>query len=57
VLPSTAQTYGDAYWMTVASTVASVFCNITIIIDLVRTKDLRKYGESLGLRFAFESSR
>ncbi|ORY73112.1 hypothetical protein BCR35DRAFT_307383 [Leucosporidium creatinivorum] len=40
-------TYGDAYWMTVASTVASVVCNITLIIDLVRTKDFRRYGSGL----------
>lgn len=36
--------------MTVASTAASVVCNITLIIDLVRTKDFKKYGEPSAAR-------
>lgn len=41
-------TYGDAYWMTVAATVASLVCNITLVIDLVRTKDFRNNGTSFS---------
>ncbi|KAI5476225.1 hypothetical protein MNV49_007987 [Pseudohyphozyma bogoriensis] len=40
-------TYGDAYWMSVASTVASLICNVTLVVDLVRTKDFDKNGSGL----------
>lgn len=38
-------TYGDSYWMTVAATVASLICNVTLIVDFVRTSDFNKNGE------------
>ena len=33
--------------MTVASTVASLICNITLIVDYVRTRDFRHSGSGL----------
>ncbi|BGP34848.1 Potassium channel [Rhodotorula toruloides] len=40
-------TYGDAFWLSVASTAASTFCNITLVLDLARTKDFDKKGSGL----------
>ncbi|SGY76217.1 BQ5605_C005g03475 [Microbotryum silenes-dioicae] len=40
-------TYGVAYWMTVASTAASLTCNITLVLDLVRTRDFKASGSGL----------
>ncbi|KZT52621.1 hypothetical protein CALCODRAFT_486969 [Calocera cornea HHB12733] len=40
-------TYGEAYWITVCSTVASTFVNITLIYDLVKTKDFTHSGSGL----------
>ncbi|BGP65411.1 Potassium channel [Rhodotorula toruloides] len=40
-------TYGDAFWLSVASTAASTFCNITLALDLARTKDFDKKGSGL----------
>lgn len=37
-------TYGEAYWMTVCSTVVSFFTNVTLIIDFIRTPDFRTSG-------------
>ncbi|TFK37156.1 hypothetical protein BDQ12DRAFT_653043 [Crucibulum laeve] len=40
-------TYGQSFWMTVCSTITSLFTNITLLIDLVRTKDFDKTGSGL----------
>ncbi|GAA5907431.1 hypothetical protein JCM6882_003860 [Rhodosporidiobolus microsporus] len=40
-------TNGSAFWLTVASTATSVFCNITLALDLWRTKDFDKKGSGL----------
>ncbi|KAK4046230.1 Potassium channel [Microbotryomycetes sp. JL201] len=40
-------TYGTAYWMTVASTAASLTVNVTLVVDLVRTPDFRSKGSGL----------
>ncbi|GEM10803.1 potassium channel subfamily K, other eukaryote [Rhodotorula toruloides] len=40
-------TYGDAFWLSVASTAASTFCNITLVLDLARTKNFDKKGSGL----------
>ncbi|SCV69367.1 BQ2448_2387 [Microbotryum intermedium] len=40
-------TYGVAYWMTVAATVASLSCNITLVLDLVHTRDFKASGSGL----------
>jgi potassium channel subfamily K, other eukaryote len=37
-------TYGEAYWITVCSTVVSLITNITLIIDFVRTPDFKTSG-------------
>lgn len=42
---------GDTFWETVASTVASTVCNITLTLDLARTRDfVRKGALSIGSR-------
>ncbi|KAL7009352.1 Potassium channel [Cystobasidiomycetes sp. EMM_F5] len=48
--------YSSAFWLTVASSAASVACNITLIYDFVRTKDFRHNGalifdEVMGIPF------
>ncbi|KAJ3496516.1 hypothetical protein NLJ89_g10474 [Agrocybe chaxingu] len=40
-------TYGQSFWMTVCSTLASTATNITLIIDYVRTKDFAQSGSGL----------
>ncbi|GAA6036322.1 hypothetical protein JCM8097_001666 [Rhodosporidiobolus ruineniae] len=40
-------TYGSAFWLTVASTAMSMVCNVTLILDLVFTKDFDKKGSGL----------
>ena len=40
-------TYGQPYWMTVASTACSLSCNVTLIVDFVRTRDFRRHGSGL----------
>ncbi|TKA52321.1 hypothetical protein B0A53_04789 [Rhodotorula sp. CCFEE 5036] len=42
--------YNDTFWMTVASTVASTVCNVTLIVDLVRTRDFARKGSGLTER-------
>ncbi|GAA5868527.1 hypothetical protein JCM3774_005417 [Rhodotorula dairenensis] len=42
--------YNDTFWMTVASTVASAVCNVTLILDLVRTHDFVRKGSGLTER-------
>lgn len=39
-------TYGDAFWMTLCSTIASTVTNISLIVDLIRTPDFAKRGMS-----------
>lgn len=43
-------TDNDTFWMTVASTVASTVCNVTLIVDLVRTRDFARKGSGLTER-------
>jgi len=38
-------TYGQAFWMTMCSTVVSFLTNITLIVDLVRTPNFSKSGK------------
>jgi potassium channel subfamily K len=39
--------YSEAFWLCVCSTVASMFTNITLIYDLVKTKDFARSGSGL----------
>ncbi|KAF9236056.1 hypothetical protein BU15DRAFT_89330 [Melanogaster broomeanus] len=43
-------TYGEPFWMTVCSTVASSVTNVTLIIDLIRTPDFDRSGSGLTRR-------
>ncbi|KAI8986686.1 hypothetical protein BD414DRAFT_486759 [Trametes punicea] len=43
-------TYGEAYWMTLCSTIASTICNVSLIVDLVRTPDFSRRGSGLTRR-------
>lgn len=40
-------TYGIAYWMSVAATCASLTCNVTLVLDYVRTKNFARNGSGL----------
>ncbi|RPD57007.1 hypothetical protein L226DRAFT_491051 [Lentinus tigrinus ALCF2SS1-7] len=40
-------TYGEAYWLTLCSTIASSITNISLIVDLIRTPDFAKRGSGL----------
>ncbi|KAH9887203.1 hypothetical protein C8Q73DRAFT_255695 [Cubamyces lactineus] len=40
-------TYGEAFWMTLCSTIASTISNISLIVDLVRTPDFARRGSGL----------
>jgi potassium channel subfamily K len=40
--------YSEAFWMCVCSTTASVFTNITLVYDLIRTKQFRHSGSGLS---------
>ncbi|KDQ60083.1 hypothetical protein JAAARDRAFT_32466 [Jaapia argillacea MUCL 33604] len=40
-------TYGQAFWLTLCSTIASVMTNISLVVDLVRTTDFSKSGSGL----------
>ncbi|KAL7421159.1 Potassium channel [Cryptotrichosporon argae] len=40
-------TYSEAFWLCVCSTVASMVTNITLIFDLVKTKDFGRSGSGL----------
>ncbi|GAA5984694.1 hypothetical protein JCM10908_003463 [Rhodotorula pacifica] len=42
--------YNDTFWMTVASTVASTICNVTLVLDLVHTRDFVRKGSGLTER-------
>jgi potassium channel subfamily K len=44
-------TYGEAYWMTICSTVVSMITNITLIWDLVKTPNFSKSGSCLPLNW------
>lgn len=37
-------TYGQSFWMTVCSTIASSFTNLTLVTDLIRTPDFAQSG-------------
>ncbi|KAF7291980.1 Tandem pore domain k+ channel [Mycena indigotica] len=43
-------TYGQSFWMTVCSTVVSLFTNFTLVIDLMRTPDFDNSGSGLTRR-------
>lgn len=45
-------TYGEAYWITVCSTVVSLITNVTLIIDFVRTPNFKTSGMFCPLLFA-----
>ncbi|KAH7922910.1 voltage-gated potassium channel [Leucogyrophana mollusca] len=40
-------TYGESFWMTVCSTMASSVTNVTLIVDLIRTPEFDKSGSGL----------
>ncbi|KAI0360452.1 hypothetical protein OH77DRAFT_1555853 [Trametes cingulata] len=40
-------TYGEAYWMTLCSTIASTITNVSLIVDLIRTPDFSRRGSGL----------
>ncbi|KAI0698041.1 hypothetical protein C8T65DRAFT_742946 [Cerioporus squamosus] len=40
-------TYGEAFWMTLCSTIASTVTNVSLIVDLIRTPDFAKRGSGL----------
>ncbi|EIN08970.1 voltage-gated potassium channel [Punctularia strigosozonata HHB-11173 SS5] len=40
-------TYGQAFWITVCSTVVSFFTNISLVFDLLRTEDFEQSGSGL----------
>ncbi|KAI0263046.1 hypothetical protein BC834DRAFT_888846 [Gloeopeniophorella convolvens] len=40
-------TYGEAYWMTVCSTIVSIFTNVTLIYDLYTTPNFSKSGSGI----------
>lgn len=39
--------YGISYWMSVAATVASLTCNVTLVMDYIKTKDFGRNGSGL----------
>jgi hypothetical protein len=43
-------TYGEAFWMTICSTVVSMITNVTLIWDYVRTPNFAKSGPCFPLR-------
>ncbi|KAH9059577.1 hypothetical protein EDB87DRAFT_1684649 [Lactarius vividus] len=43
-------TYGEAYWMTICSTVVSMITNVTLIWDLVKTPNFSKSGSGITRR-------
>ena len=52
-------TYGQSFWMTVCSTIASIFTNVTLIVDLIRTPDFSKSGKQSNCcseRFTYVSA-
>ena len=38
-------TYGDSFWVTVCSTIASTLTNVTLIMDYVQTPDFARSGK------------
>ncbi|KAI0371282.1 hypothetical protein BV20DRAFT_1112654 [Pilatotrama ljubarskyi] len=40
-------TYGEAFWMTLCSTIASTITNVSLIVDLIRTPDFARRGSGL----------
>ncbi|KAI9568046.1 hypothetical protein HD554DRAFT_2022737 [Boletus coccyginus] len=43
-------TFSQAFWMTLCSTIVSMFTNVTLIIDLVQTSDFKRSGDGLTRR-------
>lgn len=43
-------TYGEAYWMTICSTIISMITNVTLIWDLVKTPNFSKSGSGITRR-------
>ncbi|KAF8551395.1 hypothetical protein OG21DRAFT_1487004 [Imleria badia] len=43
-------TFSQAFWMTLCSTIVSMFTNVTLIIDLIRTPDFKRSGSGLTRR-------
>ncbi|KAI9568053.1 hypothetical protein HD554DRAFT_813349 [Boletus coccyginus] len=43
-------TFSQAFWMTLCSTIVSMFTNVTLIIDLVQTSDFKRSGSGLTRR-------
>ncbi|KAI0747018.1 hypothetical protein C8Q80DRAFT_1220221 [Daedaleopsis nitida] len=43
-------TYGEAFWLTLCSTIASTTANVSLIVDLIRTPDFAKRGSGLTNR-------
>ncbi|KAF8268326.1 hypothetical protein EI94DRAFT_1727948 [Lactarius quietus] len=43
-------TYGEAYWMTICSTVVSMITNVTLIWDLIKTPNFSKSGSGITRR-------
>lgn len=39
-------TYGEAFWMTLCSTIASTITNVSLIVDFIRTPDFAQRGKS-----------
>ena len=37
-------TLGQAFWMTLCSTITSMLVNVTLIVDLIRTPDFKRSG-------------
>ena len=49
-------TYGQAFWMTVCSTITSTITNVTLMIDYYRTPDFDHSGMDLPRFFFFFQS-
>jgi potassium channel subfamily K, other eukaryote len=37
--------YGQAFWLVICSTTVSSFVNVTLLVDLVQTRDFSKSGK------------
>jgi hypothetical protein len=43
-------TYGQPFWMTVCSTIASIMTSVTLLVDFIRTKNFASSGSGLTRR-------
>ncbi|KAJ2929325.1 hypothetical protein H1R20_g7776, partial [Candolleomyces eurysporus] len=43
-------TYGQPFWMTVCSTIASIITSVTLLVDFIRTKNFASSGSGLTRR-------